>query len=371
VFGVRRMGMYRLMATGDFFLNRTIVRQGAPNLDELWRAFHGADHVFANLEGVLTNSKARADKLLVSRAEPELAVELRNCGLDVVNIANNHGADFGLQGLTDTIGAVRGAGVEVVGGGSNLEQAFRPAVLEAAGRRVAFLGFGSALSAGSSADVDRWGLAGIRIISRYVVDTMTIEEQPGMAPFVETIVLPGDLERAVDHIRKVKSRVDLLVVGIHWGVACGWVAPFQDELATYQQPVGRALIEAGADAVIGHHSHCLHGVEVYSGRPIFYSLGNTLFHFGPQERARRYPAYLPGAARPEVDRYGGVVQIVWDEGVEPTSAELWPLVLNQDNEPALASGEHADNAIKRVTELSVKFGTRFERDADILKVRLR
>jgi poly-gamma-glutamate synthesis protein (capsule biosynthesis protein) len=359
------------MATGDFFMRRPIVREGAANLDTLFQAFHSSDHVLANLEGVLTNSKARSDKLLVSWGDPALAPELKRCGIDVVTIANNHGADFGLMGLTDTIEAVRGAGVEIIGGGRNQEEAMRPAVLEGGGRKVGFLAFASALSAGGSAEGDRWGLSGIRIVSRYVVDTMTIEEQPGMAPFVETEPLLGDYERALDHVRKLREEVDLLVVGIHWGVAYGWVAPFQDELATYQVPLGHALVDAGADVVVGHHSHCLHGIEVYQGRPIYYSLGNTLFHLLPQERARRYPAYLPGSVGPEIERYGGVAKVVWEgSSREPAGIELWPLDLDKDREPTLASGEHADRAIARVQALSAKFGTYFNREGDILTIGL-
>jgi poly-gamma-glutamate synthesis protein (capsule biosynthesis protein) len=169
----------------------------------------------------------------------------------------------------------------------------------------------------------------------------------------------------------VRATVDLLVVGIHWGIAYGWVAPFQDELATYQQPLGHALIDAGADAIIGHHSHCLHGVEVYKGRPIYYSLGNTLFHPRPQERARRYPAYLPGSLGPEIERYGGVARLVWEDGrPEPCRVELWPLVLDADREPTLATGADADAAIGRVTVLSSKFGTGFKREGDLCAIEL-
>jgi poly-gamma-glutamate capsule biosynthesis protein CapA/YwtB (metallophosphatase superfamily) len=362
---------YTLIATGDFFIHRAVVRPEAPNLDQLWEMFHAADHVIANLEGVFTRSQARADKLLVSFADPELAPELKRCGIDLVSIANNHGADFGLQGLTDTIEAVRSAGIAIIGGGRNEEEATRPAVLEAAGRRIGFLAFGSALSAGASAEGDRWGLSAIRIVSRYVIDTMTIEEQPGMAPFVETVPLPGDQERALEHVRRLRAEVDTLVVSIHWGVAYGWVAPFQDELAAYQVPQGLALVDSGADFFVGHHSHCLHGVEVYAGRPIFYSLGNTLFHVRPQERARRYPAYAPGSFGPEVERFGGVARVVWEDASgEPKRAEVWPLDLDQDREPRLASGAHADTAIRRVEALSQKFGTYLERDGDVLVVPL-
>ncbi len=361
---------YTSMATGDFLMHRPVVRPEAPNLETIFEAFRRADHTFANLEGSLTHSRARIDKLLVCWADPDLAGELKKTGIDVVTIANNHGHDFGMEGLLDTIDRVEAAEVRIVGGGGNIDEAMRPAILNAAGRRVGFIGVACTLPNGCSADVGRAGLAGIRVISRFVVDPIIIDEQPGMAPFVETLVLPGDLERVVNYVRRAKAQVDLLILGIHWGVAHGWVAPNQDELATYQQPLGRALVDAGADAIIGHHSHCLHGIEVYNGHPIFYSLGNTLFHHRPQERARSYPAYLPGISALEVERYGGVARIVWSDGeVRPSRTELWPLILDNDQrEPTLATGDHAENALNRVEALSRKFGTKFEREGYILSV---
>lgn len=361
---------YTLMATGDFLMHRPIVRPDAPNLDLLFESFRRADHTFANLEGVLTHSEGKVDKLLVSWADPELAPELKRAGIDVVSIANNHGYDFGTRGLDDTLAAVRGAGVEIVGGGSDLEGAMRPAILAAGGRRIGFMGLASTLPNSCSADHARAGLAGVRVISRFVIDPVIIDEQPGMAPFVETTILPGDLERVIGYVERARLEVDLLVIAIHWGVAYGWVAPFQGELATYQQPLGHALVDAGADAVVGHHSHCLHGVEVYKDRPIFYSLGNTLFHHRPQERARSYPPYLPGSLGPEIERYGGVARIVWpDVGAQPTRIEFWPLLLDDDQrEPTRATGAHADAAIGRVQALSSKFGTRFQREGDIVRV---
>jgi len=357
------------MATGDFFMYRPIAGLGAPNLEALFGAFRAADHTFANLEGVLTHGRARADKLLVCRSDPELAPELKRAGIDVVTIANNHGMDFGMEGLLDTIEAVQATGVPVVGGGRDIDEAMRAAALEAGGRKIGFMGLASTLPNGSGADVARGGVAPVRVVSRFVIDSIIIDEQPGMAPFVETVVLTGELERVTEYVQRAKAEVDLLVIGIHWGVAYGWVAPFQDELATYQQPLGHALIDAGADAIIGCHSHCLHGVEIYDGRPIFYSLGNTLFHLHPQKRARSYPPYLPGSLGPEIEKYGGVVRIVWPNGVDrPTETEFWPLILDADREPTLAANADADAAIGRVEALSEKFGTRFERTRDILRV---
>ena len=67
-------------------------------------------------------------------------------------------------------------------------------------------------------------------------------------------------------------------MAMHWGVPPFWRSRFQDGLADYQVEVGHALIDAGADVIVGHHPHSLQEVEVYKGKPIFYSLGNFVFH---------------------------------------------------------------------------------------------
>jgi len=70
----------------------------------------------------------------------------------------------------------------------------------------------------------------------------------------------------------------VVIVGLHWGVPHGWITGYQAPLADYQQPLGHALIDAGAVAIVGHNAHMLHGMERYRGAPTLYSLGDLVFH---------------------------------------------------------------------------------------------
>jgi poly-gamma-glutamate synthesis protein (capsule biosynthesis protein) len=86
-----------------------------------------------------------------------------------------------------------------------------------------------------------------------------------------------DLDRAKKLVREAKDGSDLVKVNIHWGTE------YQHQFSRHQQTVGRALIDSGADIIIGHHPHVVQGLEIYQGKPIFYSLGNFIFdqYFSP------------------------------------------------------------------------------------------
>ena len=139
---------------------------------------------------------------------------------------------------------------------------------------VAFLGASSTLGPLSAAGSNRAGVAPIHVSESYHVDPAASMEQPGSAPYVHTRAWQEDIDRAVAAIDNVLYDVDLIVVAMHWGVPPFWRPRFQDGLADYQIEVGHALIDAGADVIVGHHPHSLQEVEIYRGKPIFYSLGN-------------------------------------------------------------------------------------------------
>lgn len=363
---------YTLVASGDVLIEHPFIRPDAEHLAKIWEVFRAADDTFVNLEGAVTNRQSRADKLQVCRIDPGLVPELAGAGITVLTVANNHACDFGLDGLQDTINAVTMAGVQVVGGGRDVVEALEPAVFTRSDRHVGFMGLACTLPTGSAADVARAGIAPIRVSTSFVIDPSLIDEQPGSAPYVETLLVREDLERVVARINDARQQLDLLVIAVHWGVVPGAVAAFQDELATYQQPLGHALVDAGADVIIGHHSHCLNGIEIYRGRPIFYGLGNLVFRF-PTNRGRSFPPY---SLEPSPwSRYGAFAELAWPDqgGVQndalPISITMHPVIIDPSSgEPMLAVGQDADTAIRRIADHSVKFGTRFERHGDVLNV---
>lgn len=351
-----------LAVTGDLQLNRPLVgqRTPAPATAAVYDLLRGADLAFANLETPLTNRGAPADKLITFRADPHLAPELAAVGIGVVTIANNHALDYGVEGLRDTLGAVRDAGVPVVGGGETLEESFRPATLEARGVRAAFLGIACTLPPGFAATAERPGIAPIRVHSRYVMDAEALLEQPGTAPFVETVAMAADVERAVTAVRQAREAAGIVVVGIHWGVPHGFVAAFQDPIAQYQSPLAHRLVEAGATVVVGNHPHVLHGMEWYRGALIMYSLGNFLFHrLAPGSAVglhREYPPYRWHSLRSRVNRLSclPLIRLATDG---PAGVELVPLVLNEFGEPEVAEGDVAAEILTLLDDLCRPFRT--------------
>jgi poly-gamma-glutamate capsule biosynthesis protein CapA/YwtB (metallophosphatase superfamily) len=158
------------------------------------------------------------------------------------------------------------AGVVLCGAGETLELARRPAILEVSGLRIAVLAASSILPEGYAADSDKAGCAPLRAHTFYE----PIEpDQPGTPARIKSFADRGDLEALLDAIRLARADADVVLVSLHWGIHM-----VRTTLADYQIEAAHAAIEAGADAVFGHHPHLLKGVEFYRGRPIFYSLGN-------------------------------------------------------------------------------------------------
>ncbi len=351
---------------GDLMLQHPIARGGrSPGSAGVFALFEAADLVMANLEVPLTARGAPADKHVAFRSDPSLAHELRDTGVDVVTLANNHMVDSGLEGMFDTIETLAASGVAAVGAGRNLGAALAPAVLAASGTRVAFMGMAATLPVGSGAAPDRPGIAPVRITTSYVVDATAVEETPGIAPVVETRAWPGDVEVVTRAVAAAKREADACIVAIHWGVPNGWVAQFQDPIADYQRPLARALVASGADVVVGHHPHVLHGIEVIGGRPVFYSLGNFLFHVlrvGAQPALRRTdPPYSWRSLRSKAN-LDSAIALVTLEGGRVCAVELVPVLINGAGEPELTEADDAARILAKLTELSAPLGVTISSD---------
>lgn len=354
-----------LAATGDLMMSRPLIRSGdqaaGPATEGVYEVLRQADLTFVNLEIPLTDRGVAADKLVTFRAPPALAGDLAAIGTDVVTFANNHALDFGLEGLFQTLQTLDQAGMPRVGAGADLAEALAPAVLEAGGLKVAFVGLSATLPAGAAARDGRPGIAGIKVFTNYVIDTEALDEQPGTAPFVQTHAEPSDVERACQAVRAAAAQADAVVVGIHWGVPHGWVAAFQDPLATYQRPLAHALIDAGATAIIGNHAHVLHGIEFYKRRPVLYCLGNFLFHRlapgTPVALARNFPPYSWRTLRSPINRLSAVARLhLTRDGVD--AVELVPIIINNLGEPELADPDRESQILAMLNELSQPLGAR-------------
>ena len=351
--------------TGDVMPQTALIRANLTEASQqAYELLRQADIGFINLECPVTRNGFPADKLVTLRTDPDLINDLKGLGASVATLANNHVLDYGTEGLADTIQTLQQQSFPYVGIGMNINEALAPHVQEAKGQRIAFMGIASTLAPNSAASELRPGAAPIQVFTRYVVDTVTIEENPGIVPYVETTALEQDIERVEQAVTEAKRQADLLVIGIHWGVPNGWVGQFQSELADYQRPLAFRLIDAGADIIAGHHPHVLHGIEWHKKRPIFYSLGNFLFHrlqIGKQPDLRRlYPPYNWRSLRSPLNLDSVLAQVTLTPS-NSIDVQLTPVRLNAQGEPEIADEPTARRIADRLKSLSESFGTRIER----------
>ena len=247
--------------------------------------------------------------------------------------------------LADTLEVCDKAEIARAGAGVDIDSALEPAWLAVAGSKIGLLSVACTLPMESDAAVGKPGIAPIHIGFSFEVDTNLLSEQPGTMPAVHSWASADDVERVCTRISAMKQQGDTVIVAIHWGVPNFWLSPAQGLLAEYQQPLGHALIDAGADVIVGTHSHSLHPVEIYQGKPIFYSLGNFLFE-GPRD-----------FMEPE----SVVVRINTDD---ETSVEVVPLMIDERGFPYRTRGPESTQVLAKLQAMSKQFGTEIQFDED-------
>lgn len=202
-----------------------------------------ADFNVANFEGVVTNSKTRAFPTFpfALKMPGDVPKLLSGMGIRYVTRANNHSMDFGIAGMMDTNAALSAAGVSFAGVGSNLEDAFKPMVLNSNGLRIAI----------------------VSLNMTYPEGAWATPETPGVAYPV--------IEKLKPRFANIRADNDFVVVVFHWGEELSQrLRPYQSEMAT-------AVVSWGADAVFGHHAHIAQATETVLGKPVGYGLGNFVF----------------------------------------------------------------------------------------------
>lgn len=193
-----------------------------------------------------TGGEPLKNKKYTFRAKPERVKNLNTLGVDLVSLANNHAYDYGEEALIDTMDTLTEAGIPYVGAGRDLEEAMKPVYYIINGGKIAFV---------SATQIERSTL-------------YTKEATETSAGVLRT----KDPTKFVSVIEEAKKNSDLVMVYVHWGTE------HEEYIDGTQRPLANAFIDAGADLIIGAHTHCLQGIEYYKGVPIVYSLGNYWFN---------------------------------------------------------------------------------------------
>lgn len=292
------------LAVGDINMGRTLGKQlvaGRTDLpfkrvrDEV----SSADIAFANLESQISDQKGvtEGSSNYVFTAPPQAADELANAGFDVVSTANNHAWDFGERAMRETLDNLARVGVAAAGTGDSIEEAYKPAIIERNGWKV--------------------GVLAVTGIFNSPFETSPARNHVAWA----------DASLVALKIKELRNQgVDVVLVSYHGGVE------YQPNPTDETRAFARACIDAGADAVIGHHPHVTQGVEWYKDKPIFFSLGNFVFkQFDPW-----------------TDR-GLAVRLTFRDG-GPMTVEYLPVAV--DYQPRFLSPADGAPLMARIEELS-------------------
>ena len=232
--------------------------------------------------------------------DPKQVEALTAAGFDVATCAGNHAHFGGIDAMLEGQELLRKNGIKTVGVGKTIAEARRPIFMDCKGTKFAFLNYNSVMKNGEWATETRPGVAPLRIKTLYEMMEPT---QPGTPSVVHTFADYDDLDAMLDDIREAKSQADIVILSMHWGIH---FLPFK--LPTFERPIARYAIDAGADIIIGTHPHILKGVEVYKGKVIFHSLGNFAFDsFKTKLAGGKMPAHM--AEKREA--YGIVIDPAW------------------------------------------------------------
>ena len=259
-------------AFGDIFVNR---KEPEASLAFARPLAEAADVVFGNCEGVYTDTDALAPSCGFRVAAPmrNMAV-LDGIAFDVMALANNHMIDAGHDAFVSMLDALDRRGIATLGAGRTLAEARAPRIVNANGIRVGFLSYTTVYQAGYPARAGVPGVSALRVHSvPYFPDWDPYGRvEPGAQPHMRTFPYPEDVARLEADIAELRRKADTVLVSMHWGDSRLPVV-----LTDYECILGHAAIEAGADAILGHHHHFLKAVEFYQGKPIFYGLGHFAF----------------------------------------------------------------------------------------------
>ncbi len=417
---------WSLAATGDSIITRPVSIYDDERLLDLVELVRGADIAFTNVETTILRlwdfKGWPAAGAWEQRGPPEMADELKWMGFDLANFANNHTGDFGIEGMVATMRNLERAGLVHSGAGMNLGRASAPAYLDTKKGRVALIGLASTFARHARAAPTRLdsrgrpGLNPLRINRTYQVDPermadlrrigqelgSAVPESPeeplrvGGTTFVQgtetkliETVNPQDEERILHVIRNAAKQADFVIVNSH----------SHESGNTNEEPppwlIGfiKKCLDAGAVTYIVHGPHRLRGIEIYKGKPIFYSLADFIFQYETEEpvsqdtyelfdvvdpNAMVSAVYDPEGQKGEYAMlpenavwFESVVAIPVFKGHRMVELKLHPIEMGHKDAlwhgdgrttrgtPRLAKGELAKEIIDLVVRLSAPFGTNF------------
>jgi len=428
-----------LMAiTGESLISRAMSVFQEERLLKMRDLIRSGDVGFTNAEMLFHNYEDPPTHLpggTYMRCDPSFIQDLQWLGINIVGCANNHSYDFGENGVLTNIYYLDEAGMPHAGTGEHLAEATAPTYMDTPKGRVALIAATSSGPPGERAGEQRRDVMGrpganfIRWSTEWTVDREAFDalkrvannmgwpEQAAqrrasgrgdMSPESDTevhflvhqmyaeeastkfvlgkafdrhsYINKEDLERNLQRVSDARRMADWVMFTVHNHEGGKTV----EEPSDHIELLAHAVIDAGADIFIGHGPHQDRGIEIYKGKPIFYSLGNFILQndtvlLMPHDNMLRYglsweatPADFYDARSANETRGQTVQPIRWQtaiamvafKGKQLTEMKLHPVDLgfwrprSQRGRPLLAEGEVAQEVLERFQRLSEPFGTR-------------
>jgi len=413
---VQGQGIHVVLA-GDSILNRRLSVYKDPAYLAMFDMIRHSDAAFTNFETLIDNYEfpgAAMSGGAYQTSPPWIVDELKWAGFKLLSVANNHTFDYGVEGMRSTLHALDSAELTHAGAGENLAFARAPAYLDTGHGRIGLIACASTFTEGSLAGeqrpdlIGRPGLSPLRFSTTYNVDAATLEGlrkvarltggggrggtvriggatyQAGEQPGIRTEPLKEDVDGIAASIREARRQSDWVIVSIHAHEG----KPGNRELpADFLVVFAHAAIDAGADLFVAHGPHVLRPIEIYKGKPIFYSMANFAFEnetmqFQPEESYESVGLGLTATpadyfdARSKNDTRGFPVdRPIWESVIAEVGFDadrslreivLHPISLGfgepraERGRPRPASPELSRQIIDNLAKLSAAFGTKID-----------
>jgi poly-gamma-glutamate synthesis protein (capsule biosynthesis protein) len=417
---------FSFAAGGDLIgPNHTLAGVPDPQLQAVARHFRDADLGFANMEGALFDLagfkgwQAPETGGGYPIAPAAVAGDLRSLGITLVSKANNHATDWGTEGLVATLASLHAAGVAEAGAGMTLAQSRAPVYLNTRKGVAALVDTASTfppMSVACPPPNRRYGplargcpgISALHVREVHLLPHAQFDELHGLVGglrvtpprqswsgeldsalagqgkgdlFVGATVFrgassrgltwemdPDDFHAVIDSVREARQHANFVLFSIHAHEITPYENPSQGDdndtarPASFEPILAHAAIDAGADAVIRNGPHVLGGIEIYKGRPIFYSLGSLFFEFGG---TRSYQ--VPGGMllRFSDAWFQTVVPVVTYRRGEVSEIRLYPVIIESshaptDGRPRPADPAQARRILARLQAMSASYGTRIQ-----------
>lgn len=448
-------GDLTMALAGDAMITRPLTPFREERFLKVRDLLHSADARFANGEATFNNYEdwpmaSTYYSRTYMRSDPRLIKDLQWFGINMLSCANNHTGDFCQEGVLTNIRNLDEAEMVHAGSGSNYAEAVAPAYLETSNGRVGLIAATSSSPPYNRAGKQREDMKGrpgsnlIRWINEWTVDREAydalnriarqfawdepkpdvnriffrdfgMDEKRGAdavhlrdrndlavyatdpgARFVlgdsferHTKINQPDLRRNVQSVRDAHKMSEWVIYSIHNHEGGKSV----DEPSEHIQLLARAVIDAGADAFVGHGPHRIRGIEIYKGRPIFYSVGNLIAEndtvllepegayenlgLGPESTvADTYDARFSFGERSESGPdWLSFLPLVSFKNGALYEIRLYPIEMGSGlpryiaGRPMMSEGQIAAQTLKSLQELSAPFGTKIEIDQNIGVIR--